>query len=152
MEIIADPLDKQSLNVLLVGNNPSLMSPVFEALMPMNGVRYNIDFVFDFLDLKKSLRRFKPHCIIIHDDIRPEDVKYLFKLIKHNREIPVTLIKQTNDHGNMAADITEFILESELSPSTISKTLIRSLNSRNKHFIFSQSVANSRKISATYQY
>lgn len=152
MEAIADPLDKQILNVLLVGNNPSIMSSVFEALKPMNGVRYNTEFVFDMSDLKKTIRRFKPSCIIIHDDIKSDDIQTLFKILKNYPETPVTLIKHSNEHGNIAADVTEFILEQELSPDKISKTLIRSINSRQKHFKIVSSFSKIRRARVSYHY
>ena len=120
----------KSMNILLVGNNPIDLSDVHDHLKGSRTVQYELEFAFGITDIQKKIRKFKPDCILIDDNIDKIDMSYLLKKLATNAvtaKIPITIIQNSNKDDAPREGADEFILKNTITSDSIARTLLNSL-------------------------
>jgi CheY-like chemotaxis protein len=120
-----------SINILLIGNNPIEMGSVLEKLKQVRGQRIITEIAFDLKSILERLLRFKPNFIFIDDNIGRTELVEAVNTLSNNKktkDIPITVLKNSNYHESLASSsILDYLLKQTLSPEDLYKTLKNSL-------------------------
>ena len=124
----------ETLNVLLIGNNPIEMGRVLEKLQQVRGHRIITEIAFDLKSILERLMRFRPNFILIDDNIGKNELLITVNELSSNRKtknIPITVLKNSNYHEAMgSASILDYLLKQNLSPESLYNTVKNSLKFR----------------------
>src|SRR5688572_19312830 len=91
--------NSNSLNVLLIGNNPMEMGNVLEKLNQVRTQKIITEIAFDFKSILHRLINFNPNFIFIDDNIGRIELQLTIKQLASNRktkDIPITILKSSN--------------------------------------------------------
>jgi CheY-like chemotaxis protein len=120
-----------SLNLLLVGNNPIELSSILGKIEMIPGKQIITEIAFDLKGLFERLMNFRPNYILIDDNIgRPELTEVLNALAgsKRTKDIPVTVLKNSNyEETRGASRVMDYVLKQNLSTESILNTVKNSL-------------------------
>jgi CheY-like chemotaxis protein len=119
----------QTWQLLLVGNNPIELSSVVDRLKEIRHQPIVTQFAFDLKSSLQCLNKFVPSYILIDDNIGRDELKETVHKLAQNRktkDVPITIIKNSNYQATIAETPLDFVLKSNLSPDRILKTLNRS--------------------------
>ncbi|MGC3948323.1 MAG: hypothetical protein QM762_28100 [Chryseolinea sp.] len=123
-----------TMNVLLVGNNPIEMGGVLEKLRQVRGQRIATEIAFDVKSILQRLLRFQPNFILIDDNIGRQELMETVNTLSANRttkDIPITVLKNSNYSESLgSASILDYLLKQNLSPEDLYKTLKNTLRFR----------------------
>lgn len=123
-----------TMNVLLVGNNPIEMGGVLEKLRQVRGQRITTEIAFDVKSILQRLLRFQPNFILIDDNIGRHELLETVNALSANRttkDIPITVLKNSNYSESLgSASILDYLLKQNLSPEDLYKTLKNTLRFR----------------------
>ena len=123
-----------TLNVLLVGNNPIEMGGVLEKLRQVRGQRIATEIAFDVKSILQRLLRFRPNFILIDDNIGRQELLETVNALSANKttkDIPITVLKNSNYAESLgSASILDYLLKQNLSPEDLYKTLKNTLRFR----------------------
>lgn len=123
-----------TLNVLLVGNNPIEMGGVLEKLRQVRGQRIATEIAFDVKSILQRLLRFRPNFILIDDNIGRQELLETVNALSANKttkDIPITVLKNSNYTESLgSASILDYLLKQNLSPEDLYKTLKNTLRFR----------------------
>jgi len=123
-----------SLNILLVGNNPIEMGKVLESFKKVRGQRIITEIAFDLKSILERLVRFNPNYIFIDDNIgRSELLETIKKLSadKKTQEIPITVLKNSNYHEALgSSSILDYLLKQNLTPEMLYSTIRNSIKGK----------------------
>lgn len=124
----------ETLNVLLIGNNPIEMGRVLEKLQQVRGHRIITEIAFDLKSILERLMRFRPNFILIDDNIGKSELLVTVNALSSNRktkDIPITVLKNSNYHEAMgSSSILDYLLKQNLSPESLYNTVKNSLKFR----------------------
>jgi CheY-like chemotaxis protein len=124
----------QTLNVLLVGNNPIEMGRVLEKLNQIRGQKIITEIAFDMKSIVERLLKFQPNFILIDDNIGRNELVASVNSLSANRatkDVPITVLKNSNYTESLASSsILDYLLKQNLSPEDLYKTLKNSLRFR----------------------
>ena len=79
------------LNVLVVGNNPIELSKTFESLGQVKHSKVITEIAFDLASIIERLARFKPHYILIDDNLGKVELKLAVMTLLSNRKQSISL-------------------------------------------------------------
>ena len=133
MEIsIEKGIKKKTLQILLVGNNPIELSALLNQVKDINQYLIYTELAFDVRSLLDRLKKFKPDFILIDDnigmDVLVETTHYL-QTEKKTRDIPVTVIKNSNYAESVPSDLViDYLLKKSLTPERLYRTIINTFN------------------------
>lgn len=137
MEALINPLPvRDSINVFLIGNNPIELSNIYEKLKGIRNKSYNAEIGFDLKGLYKKIMKFNPTCILIDDNLdKPYLTKLLAKLARGSKtkDIPVTILKNSNYHQNCIAGVQDFLLKDSITPESLSNSIMNTIRLRKMH-------------------
>lgn len=123
-----------TMNVLLVGNNPIEMGGVLEKLKQVRGQRIATEIAFDVKSILERLLRFQPNFILIDDNIGRHELMETVNTLSSNRttkDIPITVLKNSNYSESLGAtSILDYLLKQNLSPDDLYKSLKNTLRFR----------------------
>src|SRR5688572_17970089 len=94
---ILQPTD--SVNILLIGNNPIEMSSMLNTISKIPGRKIITEIAFDLKSSWMRLTTFHPNFILIDDNIGREELGNTVDSLSHNvqtRDIPITVLKNSN--------------------------------------------------------
>ena len=120
------------LKLLIVGNNPIELSKILDKIEMIDRPK-DVKIAFDFHSILDRLHNFKPDFILIDDNIgRPELRHVVDSLLadRHTKNIPITVLKNSNYHEAISTGVMDFILKENLSPELIYKALRNNLKIR----------------------
>lgn len=120
----------EQMNVLVVGNNPGDLWNVFENLSKIPGKRIVTEMAFDLSTILDRLVRFKPNFILIDDNIGKAELRKMVQALlrfRKTREIPITVIKNSNYSEAIDAGVLNFILKAHLTGEELYKALKNSI-------------------------
>jgi CheY-like chemotaxis protein len=124
----------ETLNVLLVGNNPMEMGGVLEKLQQVRGQRITTEIAFDLKSILERLLRFRPNFIFIDDNIGRNELMQTVNTLSANRatkDVPITVLKNSNYSEALgSSSILDYLLKQNLSPEDLYNTLKNSLKLR----------------------
>ncbi len=109
---------KDSIEILLVGNNPMEMSDIYENLLKYKRGILNAAITFELNGLLSKIIKIKPQSIVIDDKYGREELKAVINSLLHNnktRHIPITLIKNSNQEMAVDLGADDFVLKHNLS-------------------------------------
>jgi CheY-like chemotaxis protein len=123
-----------SLNVLLIGNNPMELGSVLDKLKQVRTQKIITEIAFDLRSILERLMRFDPNFIFIDDNIGRAELQETVKQLSSNRktkDIPITVLKSSNYHEALgASSILDYLLKQNLSADTLYSTVRNSLRFR----------------------
>jgi CheY-like chemotaxis protein len=123
-----------SLNVLLIGNNPIELGTVLDKLKQVRTQKIVTEIAFDLRTILERLIRFNPNFIFIDDNIGRTELQETVKQLSSNRktkDIPITVLKSSNYHEAMgASSILDYLLKQNLSAEALYNTVKNSLRFR----------------------
>jgi PleD family two-component response regulator len=137
----------EELNVLVVGNNPIELSRLFDTVNTVPGKRVITEIAFDLTTLLDRLSSFKPHYILIDDNIgKTELLNTLRALIKNRRtnKIPITLLKNSNYREVAGLGVMDYVLKETMTGESLYKGLKNILKVRRTQY-YLQSAYRKRK-------
>lgn len=124
----------ESLNVLLIGNNPMEMGIVLEKLNQVRTQKIITEIAFDLKSILERLIRFNPNFIFIDDNIGRLELRQTVKQLASSRktkDIPITVLKSSNYEEAMGASgILDYLLKQNLSADALYNTVRNSLKFR----------------------
>ena len=119
-----------SLSVYLIGNNPLELSRIYDKLHAVKNIRYTTEIDFDLSGIFRKITQFRPSCILIDDNLeRFRLSKLVKKLSSHakTKDIPITIIKNSNYHDAHLEEVQDFLLKDSLTPETLQKSILNSM-------------------------
>lgn len=123
-----------TVNVLLVGNNPIEMGSILEKLKQVRGQRIVTEIAFDLKSILERLLRFQPNFILIDDNIGRQELAETVNTLSTNRstkDVPITVLKNSNYSEALgSASILDYLLKQNLSADDLYKTLKNTLRFR----------------------
>ena len=129
-----DMQNSNSLNVLLIGNNPMELGTVLDKLKQVRTQKIITEIAFDLRSILERLIRFNPNFIFIDDNIGLAELKETIKQLSSNRktkDIPITVLKSSNYHEALgASSILDYLLKQNLSADALYNTVKNSLRFR----------------------
>ena len=146
--VTSDP-NGEDMNVFLVGNNPAEMSDINDRISSFKKPFFRTIIAFDLKRIFRHIRRSRPVSILIDDRLNRRKLNRLIKRIHRNpktREIPVTLLKSSNNEFRINAEIDDYILKENLTPENLKKTIINSRRLRRTSIYLYKSYKKSRNI------
>lgn len=148
MEENTDPLNKKVVNALIVGNNPSRLSGIYEAMKPMNGLRYVAEILFDVNHVQSVVKKFKPDILFIHEAIDPPDFDKFIHLLRNKSslsKIPRTFIRDTYEPRKIPKVFDEIVLMENLNPNFLSLLIKKTFKDSENREKMKQSITGQRK-------
>lgn len=132
MEISIDKGNKKkTLQILLVGNNPIELSALLNQVKDINQYVIQTELAFDVRSLLDRLKKFKPDFILIDDNIGAEELSETTSYLqtdKKTREIPVTVLKNSNYAESVPSDLViDYLLKKSLTPERLYRTILNTL-------------------------
>lgn len=118
-----------SINVLLIGNNPIDLSDIYKKLKSVKSRQYITDIRFEIRGLFKKITRNNPACILVDDNL---EKKYLSKLMRklstsnRTKDIPIAILKNANK-DNLISGAQEFLLKDKATGESISQSILNSI-------------------------
>ena len=141
--------DSESMNVLLVGNNPSEISKMHQYISSLKKPLFRVAIAFNLIRIFRRIRKIKPASILIDDSMNKRRMKRLINRLHRNpntRDIPVTLLKSSNHQFLINADIDNYILKDNLTAENLHRTIMNSGNLRRTSIYMYKSFKKSRSI------
>jgi CheY-like chemotaxis protein len=129
MEIsINKGIKKKTLQILLVGNNPIELSSLLNQVKDINQYVIQTELAFDVRSLLDRLKKFKPDFILIDDNIGAKELTETTSYLqtdKKTREIPVTVLKNSNYAESVPSDLViDYLLKKSLTPERLYQNII----------------------------
>ena len=107
--------NSNSLNVLLIGNNPIELGSVLDKLKQVRTQKIVTEIAFDLRTILERLIRFNPNFIFIDDNIGRTELQETLKQLSSNRktkDIPITVLKSSNyQEAFGASSILDYLLK-----------------------------------------
>ncbi len=131
----------ETLNVLLVGNNPIELGRILQNIQQVSGRRIVTEIAFDLKSILDRLVRFNPNFIFIDDNLGKAELTETVNTLSHNektKDVPITVLKNSNYQESMySSSILDYLLKTNLSPEAIYNALKNSLKfRRTQHYIY----------------
>jgi DNA-binding response OmpR family regulator len=126
--------NSNSLNVLLIGNNPMELGTVLDKLKEVRAQKIITEIAFDLRSILERLMRFNPNFIFIDDNIGRLELAETLKQLSSNRktkDVPITVLKSSNYHEALgASSVLDYLLKQNLSADALYNTVKNSLRFR----------------------
>ncbi len=138
----------EPLNVLLLGNNPIDLTRTLEKLNQIHGRRIITEFAFDLESLLERLIRFKPNYILIDDNIGKSELTQAIQALgktKKTRDIPITVLKNSNYRESSGAGILDYILKQNFSAESFYSMLRNSLKFKRTQLLLEEAYQARKK-------
>jgi CheY-like chemotaxis protein len=113
----------ESMNILLIGNNPIEMSTMLKTIASVPGRKIITEIAFDVKSSLERLIRFQPNFILIDDNIGKQELSNTVTSLVHNsktREIPITVLKNSNyEEAVVSGDVLDYLLKKNLTADAL---------------------------------
>jgi len=119
-----------SLNVLLIGNNPIEMSNILDNLNRIRNRKVIAEIAFDLKSIFERLSHFRPQYILIDDNIGKTELRETVDTLTHYRktkDVPITVLKNSNYEESGDADVLDYVLKKGLSGESLINGLKNSM-------------------------
>lgn len=120
-----------SVNVLLVGNNPIELSRMLETIRKIPGKKIVTEIAFDLTTIWQRLVKFTPNFILIDDNIGLNELHETVNTLSTNPKtshVPITVLKNSNYSGSIVTNnISDYVLKDNLTPEALYWALKNSL-------------------------
>lgn len=112
--------------VLVVGNNPIELNALFQQLDTLGGRRVVTEMAFDLKSAYARLTRFKPHYILIDDNVGKAALNTLVQALtrlRTTRNTPITILKTSNYQEAIQTGVFNFVLKQNLNAESLYRAL-----------------------------
>ncbi|HRI79682.1 MAG TPA: hypothetical protein PLR06_09130 [Cyclobacteriaceae bacterium] len=135
---INDP-EEDRWKVLVVGNNPTELGPVFDQLRGIRNKKVSTEMAFDLRTILQRLNLFQPQHILIDDNIGTDALHDMVARLRgrKTRNVPITVLKNSNYHEAIGSGVMNYVLKKNLTSELLYKELLNSL-----HFLKTQQYWN----------
>ncbi|MEJ0054274.1 MAG: hypothetical protein WDN75_00640 [Bacteroidota bacterium] len=91
--------------VLVVGNNPIELGPIFDRLHGIRNMTILTEMAFDLQTILQRLTLFSPQHILIDDNIGKSELHLVVGKLhgRKTRNVPITILKNSNYHETIGA-------------------------------------------------
>ncbi len=141
---------KGSIRVLLIGNNPIELSPIYDALNNFSKKKFKTEIAFNIHDSILKAIKFKPRCIVLDDNVERENIRTFMEQLRGDERtaaIPVTLMKNSNRSESFSAGIQDFVLKENLTTDRIARSIFNAIRySKTQRFLFNTYYKNKSKV------
>ena len=120
---------KESLGVLMLGNNPIELSKIVRYLEEVKGIKIITEFAFDLKGSLHCLSTFRPSFIIIDDNIGKSELNLSVKSFmneKKTKDVPITIIKNSNYESIFSNEPLNYVLKSNMTGELLYRALTNS--------------------------
>lgn len=120
----------EPLNVLLIGNNPIDLTRTLDKLNQIHGRKIITEIAFDLRSIVERLMNFTPNYILIDDNIGKSELTQTIHTLsrtKKTKDIPITVLKNSNYHESSTAGILDYVLKQNFSAESFYNILRNSL-------------------------
>lgn len=124
----------ESVNILLIGNNPIEMSSMLDTIAKVPGRKIMTEIAFDVKSSWQRLLNFQPTFILIDDNIGRSELSHTVDSFVHNaktRDVPITVLKNSNyEEAVVSADILDYLLKKNLTAESLYSAIKNTLKFR----------------------
>ncbi len=120
----------EKMKILMIGNNPLELAKVFDCIKKIKVSKVIIETAFDLKTGLRLLVKFRPNFIIVDDNLgRTELTKAIVSLsaFRKTKNIPVTVLKNSNYHEAFGGAAMNYILKENLSTESLFEAFKSSL-------------------------
>ncbi|QSE98155.1 hypothetical protein [Fulvivirga lutea] len=135
MEALSQNQPSSPINVFLIGNNPIELSSVYTQLKQIKSSVVNAEIGFELSGLFRKIRKFKPSCILIDDNVEKIKIKKILKKLTQNsdtRDIPITVLKNSN-YSEGYSEAQDYLLKENLTSEKLSRSILNSIRFKKMH-------------------
>jgi CheY-like chemotaxis protein len=122
---------QDSLNILLVGNNPIELGKTLETVKKFPARLVTTEIAFNLAGIWERLLKFRPNFILIDDNIGLHELGQTVSRLSSNpktRDVPITVLKNSNYSGSVVTNnISDYVLKQNLTPEALYVSLLNSL-------------------------
>lgn len=144
-----------TINVLIIGNNPVELSRIKSQLKNLKGRKFIADFCFSTRDSLMKILKFKPGCILVDDTIDKKSLADFSNKINSNnktRHIPITLLKSSYKNQINIPGLSDFLMKDGLSGDSLSKAIINVIRSRKtQRYLYIKYKKNQRRLTGFFK-
>lgn len=123
-----------SVNILLIGNNPIEMSTLLTTISKVPGRKIITEIAFDVKSCWARMINFHPNFILIDDNIGKKELGNTVDSLSNNlktRGIPITVLKNSNyEESLVSADILDYLLKKNLTADSLYSAIKNTLKFR----------------------
>ena len=123
-----------SVNILLIGNNPIEMSSMLNTIAKVPGRRIITEIAFDVRSSWDRMIKFQPNFILIDDNIGRRELSQTVESLVHNlktKDVPITVLKNSNyEEAVVSADIMDYLLKRNLTAESLYNAIKNTLKFR----------------------
>jgi CheY-like chemotaxis protein len=123
-----------SVNILLIGNNPIEMSTMLNTIASVPGRRIVTEIAFDVKSSLERLIKFKPTFLLIDHNIGRRELSQVVYSLTQNaktRDIPITVLKNSNyEEAMVSANILDYLLKKNLTAESLYSAIKNTLKFR----------------------
>jgi DNA-binding NarL/FixJ family response regulator len=142
-------MSSESVNILLIGNNPIEMSSMLKTIASVPGRKVITEIAFDVKSSIERLIKFQPNFILIDDNIGRQELSETITSLVHNsktREIPITVLKNSNyEEAVVSADVMDYLLKKNLTADSLYNAIKNTLKFRRTRQYLSDAYARRKK-------
>lgn len=139
----------ETMNILLVGNNPIELSSILNTIKNLPGRIISTETAFDLTSIWQRLIKFKPNYILIDDNIGYHELTHTVGVLSSNpktREIPITVLKNSNySESAFTNDIADYLLKQNLTTESLYTALKNSLKFKRTREFLSRAYAKRKR-------
>ncbi|MEQ8925140.1 MAG: hypothetical protein RLO81_04965 [Fulvivirga sp.] len=135
MEALSQNQPSSPINVFLIGNNPIELSSVYTQLKQIKSRVVNAEIGFELSGLLKKIKKFKPACILIDDNVERLQIKKILRKLTQNsdtRNIPITVLKNSN-YNEGYCEAQDYLLKANLTSEKLSHSILNSIRFKKMH-------------------
>ncbi len=116
-------------NVLVVGNNPTELGQVFDRLQGIPNKTILTEMAFDLQTILERLTIFRPQHILIDDNVGRRALHTMVDKLHRSktRNVPITILKNSNYQETIGAGVMNFILKQNLTSELLYRELLNSI-------------------------
>ena len=96
-------IKRETVPVLIIGNNPIEMTQVYNTLVANTAKNYLADVCFDVKDSFNRITKQKPSVILIDDNLLKDDINKLVRVLRNNIKTKRQRVSSCN-RGNRRTD------------------------------------------------
>ena len=131
----------KEFNILVVGNNPIDLSGIFQRLEEMVDQKFSTRAAFDWESIENRISTFKPHYVLIDDNIGREELeKTVIALSRHRKtkNAPITVIKNSNYQSLVSSGIMDYILKDHSTGENLYRSFLNSIKFRKTQILLAR--------------
>jgi CheY-like chemotaxis protein len=123
----------QTVRIMMVGNNPLELSKLLTRIQKINDKTVIIETAFDGHSILARLEKFTPDFILLDDNLGRAELRQVVKSLyrtKETREIPITILKNSNYTEAIGSGVMDYLLKDNLTGESLYKSLVNSMKLR----------------------